>query len=69
MRPLQPGGQCPRIYISHEQGGPIIPRALVSLFVASYDFGLLWQYSNRLRTETHSVSLKVNVILQDVQCQ
>jgi hypothetical protein len=33
----QPGGTGPRIYITQEQGGPVIPRALRSLFVASYD--------------------------------
>jgi hypothetical protein len=33
----QPGGPGPRIYIPQEQGGPIIPQALGSLFVASYD--------------------------------
>jgi hypothetical protein len=29
--------QGPRIYISQEQGAPVIPEALGSLFVASYD--------------------------------
>jgi hypothetical protein len=32
-----PGGPGPRIYIPQEQGGPVIPQALGSLFVASYD--------------------------------
>jgi hypothetical protein len=33
----QPGGPGPRIYIPQEQGGPVIPQALDSLFVTSYD--------------------------------
>jgi hypothetical protein len=37
LRLPQPGGPGSRIYISQEQGGPVIPRALGSLFVASYD--------------------------------
>jgi hypothetical protein len=40
LRLPQPGGPGPRIYIPQEQGGPITqlyPRALCSLFVASYD--------------------------------
>jgi hypothetical protein len=36
-RLTQPGGPGPRIYITQEQGGPVIPQALGSLFVASYD--------------------------------
>jgi hypothetical protein len=35
--PPQPGGRGPRIYIPQEQGSPVIPPALGSLFVASYD--------------------------------
>jgi hypothetical protein len=33
----QPGGPGPRIYIPKNQGGPVIPKALGSLFVTSYD--------------------------------
>jgi hypothetical protein len=33
----QPGGPGPHIYIPQEQGGPVIPQALGSIFVASYD--------------------------------
>jgi hypothetical protein len=33
----QPGGLGSRIYIPQEQGGRLIPRALVSLYVVSYD--------------------------------
>jgi hypothetical protein len=33
----QPGEPGPRIYIPQEQGGPVIPQALGSLFVASYN--------------------------------
>jgi hypothetical protein len=33
----QPGEPGPRIYIPQEQGGPVIPPALGSLFVSSYD--------------------------------
>jgi hypothetical protein len=43
----QPGGSGSRIYIPQEQGGPVIPRALGSLFIASYDSqGLRCKYSN-----------------------
>jgi hypothetical protein len=31
-----PGGPGPRIYIPHEQGGPVIPTGTGFLFVASY---------------------------------
>jgi hypothetical protein len=37
LRLPQLGGPGPRIYIPQEQGGPVIPRALCSLHVASYD--------------------------------
>jgi hypothetical protein len=33
----QPGGPGPRIYIPPEWGGPVIPQALGSFFMASYD--------------------------------
>jgi hypothetical protein len=36
-RLTEPRGPGPRIYIPQEQGGPDIPQALGSLFVASYD--------------------------------
>jgi hypothetical protein len=36
-RLLQPGGPGPYIHIPQEQGGPVIPQALGSLFIASYD--------------------------------
>jgi hypothetical protein len=39
-------GQVPVFISPQEQGGPVIPRALGSLFVASYDSqGLRWRYS------------------------
>jgi hypothetical protein len=37
LRLRQYGGLGPRIYVVEEQGGPVIPLALGSLFVASYD--------------------------------
>jgi hypothetical protein len=41
----------PRIYILQEQGGPVIPQALGSLFFASYD----WQgYGGGTRTRLHT---------------
>jgi hypothetical protein len=33
----QPGSPGPRIYIPQERGGAVMPQALASLFVASYD--------------------------------
>jgi hypothetical protein len=47
LRLSQPGGPGPRIYIPQEQGGPVIPRALGSCFVASYDLqGSGWRWSS-----------------------
>jgi hypothetical protein len=37
LRLPQPGGPGSRIYIPQEQGGPVIPPALGSLYVVSYD--------------------------------
>jgi hypothetical protein len=37
LRLPQPEGPRPPIYIPQEQGGPVIPKVLGSLFVASYD--------------------------------
>jgi hypothetical protein len=34
---LPPGGPDPRMYNPQEQGGPVMPQALDSLFVASYN--------------------------------
>jgi hypothetical protein len=36
LRLPQPGGLGPRIYIPQKEGGPVIPQALGSIFVASY---------------------------------
>jgi hypothetical protein len=53
----QPGGPGPRIYIPREQGGPFIPHALGSLFVASYDS----QGCDRcIRTRLHTGFLQLN---------
>jgi hypothetical protein len=50
MRLLLPGGPGPRIHIPQEQGSPVIPRALGSLFVASYDSQ---GYSGSILTRLH----------------
>jgi hypothetical protein len=47
LRLLQSRGPGYRIYIPQEQGGPVIPQALGSLFVVSYDSqGLRWRHCN-----------------------
>jgi hypothetical protein len=49
LRLPQPGGPGSRIYISQEQGSPVIPPGTGFPFVASYDSqGLRWRYSNSL---------------------
>jgi hypothetical protein len=47
----EPVGPGSRIYIAQEQGGPVIPQALGSLFVASYDSQ---GYSGCIRPRPHT---------------
>jgi hypothetical protein len=51
-----PGGPGPRIYIPQKQGGPDIPQALCSLFVASYDSQ---GYGGSIRSRLHAGELTV----------
>jgi hypothetical protein len=51
VRLPQPGRPGPRNYIPHEQGGPVISRALGSLFVASYNSQ---GYGGGILTHLHS---------------
>jgi hypothetical protein len=45
--PPQPGGPCPRIYITQEQGGPVIPLGTGFPFCCLlWLIGLWWSYSN-----------------------
>jgi hypothetical protein len=53
----QPGGPGPSIYIPQEQGGPVTPQALGSLFVASYDSR---GYGGGIRTRLHAGYLMFN---------
>jgi hypothetical protein len=50
----QPGGPGPRIYISQEQGGPVIPPKFT--FHRLRLAGLLWRYSNPLPREDGSAT-------------
>jgi hypothetical protein len=51
LRFPQHGGPGLCIYIPQEQGGPVIPQALGSIFVASYD---LQSYGGGIRTRLHT---------------
>jgi hypothetical protein len=52
-------GQVPvRIYIPQEQGGTVIPQALSSIFVASYD-----SQGEGIRPRLHKVKVKVTLRL------
>jgi hypothetical protein len=50
----KPGEPGPRTYIPQEQGGPVLPQALSSFYVASYDSQ---GYGGGILTRLHAVFL------------
>jgi hypothetical protein len=58
----QPGGPGSCISIPQEQGGPVIPRALGSLFITSYDSqGYGGGILTRLRTGKNEIFLLYHI--------
>jgi hypothetical protein len=63
LRLPQPGGPGFRTYIPQEQGGPFVPRALGSLYVAPYDWQGVEGILTRLKIPGH-MSVRVRVSLR-----
>jgi hypothetical protein len=61
----QLGGPGPRLYIPQEQGDPVTPQALGSLFVVTYDTqGYGGGIRTRLHTENCSLSRRLSLMLR-----
>jgi hypothetical protein len=64
----QPGGPGSRTYIPQEQGGPIVPQALGSLFIASCDSqGYGWGIRPRLHPGRLQLKSKSKLVTTDGQ--